>query len=180
MFRLYFTFVWKKIGCQFVSIPNCLVIPSTHCIPSLLEIGLVPRKFSDSSPIQLAIGYWNSNISSTVAGTQEFLSQTILFQWACGCSHTVHMSINYSCLILIVDVVTCRQLVYIGRLVDLKFENNQSICYLKHQTDNKHHCHTRHDVSMVLYNKLMTEYWRVLRRSWTSHSHVCSLLDSNY
>lgn len=145
--------------------------------PVYLKLAWSPENFQTVAQFNWLLKF---ELSSTVAGTQEFLSQTILFQWACGCSHTVHMSINYSCLILIVDVVTCRKLVYIGRLVDLKFENNQSICYLKHQTDNKHHCHTRHDVSMVLYNKLMTEYWRVLRRSWTSHSHVCSLLDSNY
>ncbi len=46
--------------------------------------------------------------------------------------------------------------------------------YLEHKSNDKHHGNAGHDIRMVLNDKFMAKYWRILVLvGWSSHSHVC-------
>lgn len=46
--------------------------------------------------------------------------------------------------------------------------------YLKHEPNDKHHCHTRDNVCVILYDELMAEYRWILVALWTTERHFSS------
>ena len=44
--------------------------------------------------------------------------------------------------------------------------------YLKHETNNKYHGNTWHDIRVVLNNKFMANNWWVFAALWTSNCHI--------
>lgn len=53
--------------------------------------------------------------------------------------------------------------------------DRQTCRYLKHETDHKHHCHTWHNVGMVLDQELMAEDWWILGALVPSGCHFQQL-----
>lgn len=49
--------------------------------------------------------------------------------------------------------------------------------YLKHQSNDENHCHTWHNVCMILDEKFMAKNRGVLSASRSSHSHLFSIAD---